>query len=522
MAANQSAPTRLNQPSQRLLMLALMALAVLIVLNQANPLTTRLGRDSGMYAYVASHLVRGHTPYLSAWEHKPPGIFFIDALGLTLAGGTRWGIWSVELVFLLAAAVAGFRALEQHFGAGPALGASLIWLAGLSLVLEGGNFTEEFSLPFSFVSLLLFGMTLRRPSSLWLYAALGLATGCTFMLRPNNAGVQVAIVLTEAVLLVLRQRTWRESLNGWLALGAGFVLPLAAAAAYFLRRDAFQAFIEAAFLFNASYGGSVDPLGAFVSGIKHLGFAAGMALAGMLVAFGDLRLQFRNRPVDPILLWLGLDFILEVVLSGLSGRNYPHYFISWLPWMAYACALLISRVAVSFDRWFKRFAVPALLGTIVVLVLASLDTLGAYTSAFSRVAASKAEVQRQELLPRYVNEHTQPGDTVYMWGGEAGVNFLARRDAPTAHFSYAQLGPSPLTERLSAEFYADIVAHPPALILDQAGEELPPLTTTKPEEWLASRNLYVTPYMQELFDFVHANYVYRTTMAGVPVYQLGQ
>jgi hypothetical protein len=129
-------------------------------------------------------------------------------------------------------------------------------------------------------------------------------------------------------------------------------------------------------------------------------------------------------------------------------------------------------------------------------------------------------VQRQEQLPKYVNEHTQPGDTVYVWGGEAGINFLSRRDAPTAHFSYAQLGPSPLTERLSREFYEDIVSDPPALILDQPGDELPSLSTSKPEEWLASRNLYVTPYMQEFFDFVHAHYSNRTSVAGVTVYGL--
>ena len=149
-------------PLPRLLGVLLLALAVLIVLGQANPLTTRLGRDSGMYAYVASHLERGNTPYVSAWEHKPPGIFFIDALGLAVAEGTRWGIWFVELVSLLIAAIVGYFGLRRFFGQGPALVASLVWLAGLSFVLEGGNFTEEFSLPLHFISLLLFGISLRR------------------------------------------------------------------------------------------------------------------------------------------------------------------------------------------------------------------------------------------------------------------------------------------------------------------------------------------------------------------------
>jgi hypothetical protein len=522
MAADRARRPSNSRFLQSVLVLVLLALAVLIVLNQANPLTTRLGRDSGMYAYVASHVLRGHTPYISAWEHKPPGIFFIDALGLSLAGGTRWGIWTAEFVFLFAAALAGFNALKQHFSTAPALGASLIWLAGMGLVLEGGNFTEEFSLPFSFLSLLLFGLTLKRPAPLWLYAALGLATGCSFMIRPNNAGVQMAIVLAELVLVLRKERAWGETLRGWLALGVGFILPVAAAAAYFLARGAFEPFLEAAFLFNAAYGGRLDLLGSFISGVRHLGFAAGVALVGILFTFGKLRDQLKKGPVNPILLWLSLDFVLEIILSGLSGRNYPHYFISWLPWIAFSCAALLSTVPASLESCFQRFAVPALLAAISVLALGAQGTLRAYADAFRQLTAAQGKVQRQEQLPQYINEHTQPGDTVYVWGGEAGINFLARRDAPTAHFSYAQLGPSPFTERLSNQFYEDILAHPPALILDQAGDSLPPLSTQDPVQWLTARNLYVTPYIREFFDFVHARYSYRTDVAGVPIYVLGQ
>jgi hypothetical protein len=350
------------------------------------------------------------------------------------------------------------------------------------------------------------------------YVALGLSMGCTFMLRPNNIGPQTAIVLVEAGMAALGQRTWRAALAGWVVMGVGFLVPLTAAATYFVSRAALQPFIEAAFLFNAAYGGRVDLLGALVGGVKHLGFAAGAALAGMVIAIGALPAQLRNRNLDPILLWLGLDFLLEIFLSGLSGRNYPHYFITWLPWVAAASALLISRLAEPYAAWFKRLAAPALLAGLGLMALASMSALRAYSTAFTRLGSGQGGAQRDEPLAAYVNENTEPGQTVYVWGGEAGINFLSRRDAPTAHFSYAQLGPSPLTERLSREFYEDITAEPPALIVDQGGDFLPPLTTEKPEQWLASRGLYVTPYMQEFFDFVRTHYALRTSLAGVPIY----
>ena len=198
---------------QNLLIFLVLLLAVLSVLGQANPFTTRLGRDSGMYAYIGSHVLHGDTPYVTAWDHKPPAIFFIDALGLWFGGGTRWGLWGIELVFLLGAAAAGFAALRRSFGFGPALIASIVWLGGLSLVLEGGNLTEEYALLFSFLALWLFALIWQRPDSVWLHAALGLVFGCDFITRPNNAGVPAAIILTEALLFFLKQPGSRPPLR---------------------------------------------------------------------------------------------------------------------------------------------------------------------------------------------------------------------------------------------------------------------------------------------------------------------
>jgi hypothetical protein len=504
------------------LIVVLLLLAVLIVLSQANPLTTRLGRDSGMYAYVASHLLHGQAPYLTAWEHKPPAIFFIDAAGLWLAGGTRWGIWAVEFLFLLAAALAAFHALKHFFGTWPALVACAVWLPGLSLVLEGGNFTEEYSLLFSFVSLLLFSRLLRHPESWWTHAALGLAFGCSVLTRPNNAGVPASIILTELLLVALKRRTLAQTLRALIATGMGFLLPLAAAAGYFASRGALQAAIEAGFIYNLAYGGQGQVAAAFLGGIQNLGFAAGIGLVGMAVALENLLGRGRSRTLDPLLLWLVLDFIVEVALSGLSGLNYPHYFICWLPWIAVASALVFNRLFASTAAWFERFSLPVLLAALLALSMSSLNTLAVYAGAFGRLAGSHTNVQRQEQIPKYVNEHTRPGETVLVWGGEAGINFLAGRDSPTAHFQYGILVPSAITDRISLQFYQDVTSHPPALILDGSegdnGGDLVPLSTPNPVEWSAARGLYAPPYLQQFLDFVRQNYTLKASVAGVPIY----
>jgi hypothetical protein len=150
--------------------------------------------------------------------------------------------------------------------------------------------------------------------------------------------------------------------------------------------------------------------------------------------------------------------------------------------------------------------------------------LAEYARTFAQLAAEGALVQHREALPAYVHEHTQPGDTVLVWGGDAGVNFLARRDAPTPHFLYGILVPNAITDRISAEFMREVTAEPPALILDGSEMDLqgilPPLSEPDPIAWAELHEAATQPRIREFFDFVHARYSHKTDVAGVSVYYL--
>ncbi len=505
--------------AQNVLIFVLLALSVFVVLSQANPLTTPMGRDSGMYSYIARHLLQGKTPYVTAWEQKTPGIFFIDAGALLLGGGSRWGIYAMEFLFLLGAGLAGFFALKNTFGHGPAVVASIAWLGALGLLLQGGNLTEEYALLFSFLSLWLFTLIQKRPA-LWQHFALGLAFGCGFLTRPNNAGVQFVVVLTEVLLVIFKQRPFWPSLRDLLATGLGFLIPLAAVSVYFLSRHAFQDMFDASFLYNTYYAGRPDPVGSFLSGLQILGYLGGIALVGMAMAYDSLRMQIRDHALEAITLWLCLDFIIEVLFSSLSALNYAHYFIDWLPWMAFCYALMCRRIFPAAAEWAARFPAGTALGAILLVSLLSVPAFFDYARSFAD-PVPVGTLQRQQALVRYVEEHTGQDQTVLGWSAETSVNFLAGRDAPTAQFQYGILVASSMTDRLSAEFYQDLQTHPPALIIDYL-HGVPPLSVNDPVAWSKAHDQYPQPYIQQVFDFVHRNYSYETTVEGLPIYVLNR
>ena len=156
MADNQSAVSRRVSTLSKFLLAGFIGLLTLIALSQANPGMTVPSRDYGIFSYIGQQIVLGKLPYKDAWDHKPPAIFYIDALGLWAARGLRWGIWAIEFFSLAAAIWLSYILIKKLWGVFPALCAVAIWIFGLNITLQGGNITEEFPLPLHFLALILF------------------------------------------------------------------------------------------------------------------------------------------------------------------------------------------------------------------------------------------------------------------------------------------------------------------------------------------------------------------------------
>ena len=287
--------------------LFLAALAALVLV-QADPLTSVPSRDGGAFAYIGHVILEGKLPYINAWDSKPPGIFYLNAFALWLGRGTRWGIWLMEFGFLFAAAGIGYRLMIRLWGPGAAVFGTVFWMMGLDLVLSGGNFTEEYSLPFSFLALFLFWKGLEKPKDWGYDLGIGLALSLGFLLRPNNIGVQISIVLTWCILLLAR-KDLSLLLQKVARIGAAVLLVFAAVCAYFWAKGALSAMLQAGLLYNLSYtGGHANLWSGLKNGFVYFGPLAWIALAGYVLAVLHLVRSIRAHAVDWlsfVLCWIG-------------------------------------------------------------------------------------------------------------------------------------------------------------------------------------------------------------------------
>lgn len=233
---------QMSGTSQRMKWLGVLGLLVLGVLIPNSPVVKKIpGRDSGIHLYVGRTVLQGGIPYRDGWDHKPPGIYFLNALGLFVGGGSWWGVWVLEFISLSVATILGFLTLQRSFGMFPALFGSVAWLVSLCVLLEGGNLTEEYALPYQFAALYLFMVSESRQRYGWRGFVMGLATAAAFCLRQNLIGVSISVVL-YIVFTRIALRNYLRLLVEAAAVFSGVAAGLTMVVVYFVAHDAWADF----------------------------------------------------------------------------------------------------------------------------------------------------------------------------------------------------------------------------------------------------------------------------------------
>ena len=234
-----------------LLLLALAAISVAVIFANAPYFQPVPNRDSGGFYYIGQQMLRGQKLYTDLFDVKPPFIFFVNALGLWLGNGSVWGVWALEAVSLLATALLGFSLLYSASGVLPAFLAMLAFLGNLLHILLGGNFTEEYSLPFEFLILVcVLPAALGKPLK-WRAFFAGVAWGTVFFFKQNFWGIGLAVGLFLFFRGVLQWKKGRFWEVVW--YGGGFLAVCALVAAYFLANGTLSSLWDAAFMSNFYY-----------------------------------------------------------------------------------------------------------------------------------------------------------------------------------------------------------------------------------------------------------------------------
>jgi hypothetical protein len=448
-----------------------------------------IGRDSGIFLYVGQRILAGDIPYREVWDHKGPVIFYVNALGLFIGQGSRYGVVFLEYVSLLGTVWLSYYFLQRTYGRLPAVFATILLLCGLTLLIDRGNWTEEYGLPLQLIALYSFWRMEREKERRHFPLIIGATGAAALLLRPNLVGIQLAIGL-YMILAAWSTHAWRLRIAQLADMLAGALSVVLIVAIYFGYWGALGDLWDAAVRYNLYYseGTLWNKLRASFTGFKHLSQAgvAFIGVAGWVIA-GDHclrpRLKVTNIPLSALAL---LYFPIEFALAGSSGRTYAHYYITWLPALTllssiFAWQFLQSVTARSSNRRCPHLRTA---GLWLIAILGLFTVLPARTTAGKIRAALYQQPMSSEIVA-YVQEHVPEHSYLLMWGHEAVYNFLTRRPAPTRFVHQSPLFmPGYSSPEMFAELLNDIAAKKP-LIIDASARNRrsPPLIAAQRDKW---------------------------------------
>jgi len=515
---------------KQVVLILLLVLLTFMVLAQANPILKVPGRDNGTYLYLGSQILKGKLPYRDAWESKPPAIFYVNALGLYIGKGSRLGVWLLEFITIFAAGLISYFSLHKRWGAPPALFGLLVWYYGLFRTLEGGNLTEEYSLPFAFLGSLAFVLSLEQPGNRFPDLLIGMTFAASFLFRPNNAIIQSAIVLTQILLSLIKRRYQLLFLRlGTMAAGA--LIIFAIPVLYYWQKGLLQELYYAAIGFNVIY--SETPIASHLnplrSGFMLLGVSAWIALLGFVLSLVLMVYSYgKDRSLDEITLFMTIGWLAIIPFSDPANRGYTHYFMNWLPLIALSSAALFSILQTKLPIIAKlRTSSETLdMGALLILVVVIFITsrIGtSYLRSFDRLLGHNGLISgRRSTLSMYINKNTSPGELVFFWGGYPNENFMAQRDAPTPYLYYPLYLESDLSNRINDSFLQSFTTQKPILIVDMNYTRALSFDAEVRAAQLASGvDIFRLPKnFDRVCAFIEENYYLEEIVSGKKIYRL--
>jgi hypothetical protein len=420
------------------------------------------GHDSGIFLYFGKRINAGDIPFLNLWDHKPPLVFYIDALGLQLAGGSVWGVWGLELLSLAISTLLCFLLLRYTANLTVTLFVLISMILNLPLLLEGGNLTEEFALPLIFGAMIIFLFSIKNHKPRLHGFLLGVFLSLAIMLKQTTIGVWIAIFGLWVLEFLWMKQTppWRLIL--WMLVG--FCTATIPWLIYFGANHALGDFWSVAYAFNFLYsdiapkerGEAIGEIFTFLATASP--FFAATFVAWLFVLLSLVRKGIRDLPV--LILISFIDFPLEILLISLSGKNYHHYLLTMLP----GATLLTGYLCTTLLQWTVSKKALTLAYGLYPVLLAAMIIAG--TSKTIDAYYQPEEIPITKAV-EYIREQTTEKDTVVMWGSQTVVNFLSGRNAPSRFVHQKPLfRPGYATPQIAAEFLQDLTTRRPRLIVN--------------------------------------------------------
>jgi len=399
-----------------------------------------LERDEGEYAYIAQRWMHGDLPYRDAFNQKLPGSFVAYAVIERVFGTTPSAIHWAAQIYTLGTLTLLFvlgRRLSSTAGGLAASTFAAVMTADAAVFGNAAN-TEIFMLLPLTAAMLASCYTIEQDSLGWAFGT-GVLSAAALLCK------QVALPNVVFYGLLVTAMSRRRIASAAMLL-LGLTCLLLPVVGYFAEHGALHDFYDATIGHNLRYAQQRAfahypylfwrGFRPFLSSFWPLMLVAAAQVAGGLAIFGRARRgsvqAVERRRTVLVLAWFGAS----AVGTASGGVFEPHYFMQLIPALATLAGMSIHALHFPGVERLWRGPTRALLAAAVILV-PILGKTWYYLPGDPDVKARQLywtnPFVESAAVGRFLAEHSDPQDTVFILGSEPQILYYAGRKSASRY-----------------------------------------------------------------------------------------
>ncbi|MCP5461660.1 MAG: glycosyltransferase family 39 protein [bacterium] len=460
--------------------------------------------DEAFYGETALRFLDGDFAYR---DNKPPGIFLLYASFASVFGAHSYTFVHIcACLTVIATSIVLYFAMRIFSGTLTAFLGFVFYLLLPVLSFSPANFfaanTEIFLMFFSCLSLLIFLKSESNKIGLFIS---GILCAFGFLFKPQGiltgtllCGFHSYRLLTQSIFSI--KRTFFELS----VIIGGFIAGLVPCVLFFGKHLGFDMLFYNIFGANASFfTGDIDIVNGFIFGFKKtlnlLEYSTHWDRKALFYAIALLQFCIfcislfrkhisKNDSHKTAVFWIAWSIVSFISLSA-GFRFSGHYFYMVYPAIAGLCAFFWTGIikqccSVEIHPFCARII---LTGCSVILFTGMIAyPLFFYTGfpfgtkrLYSYLLLPESSGETLRMASYYLNAHTKPSDTLFVWGFAPEVYALSRRRCASRYVicNYLVGDVSPFlkgvkrdtaTQRFWQELFSDLLANQPQYIIDTA------------------------------------------------------
>jgi 4-amino-4-deoxy-L-arabinose transferase-like glycosyltransferase len=448
------------------------AIFILYTVIRLNMVNIPLDRDEGIFGYIGQVILDGGLPYRDVFDHKPPVVYYLNALALLFVPPTTAGIHVFLHIYNFLTLIALYFFVTIYTQSHP----TAFWVAFVYAVfssiptIQGFTASTEMFMLLPLTMSLLFAALTIRKGKLYLSMLSGLCSALAFFTKQTAAPIIffIFVYLLLAHINLTSKRRINHKLIIKLALTwcAGFGIVSLLIAAYFYYHGILDEFFYLSFTYSYIYSKKVsifDILPRIYQIIVEIFVANLVFLSVGLLA--SLVAMFRKDSKGIF----SLGFLLFSFLATVPGFAYRHYFAQVAPAVAIAggfgFAILID--AILAKKLKIATAVVCVAATIATPVLIHSDYYITKTpNELSRDFFGFNPFPESVVLAKFIKERTGKEDSIFIVGSEAQIFLLSQRNSATSFaYIYPLVSSHPRYKEFQRKAWDEISSKPPLYII---------------------------------------------------------